>query len=338
MRRHHLLPGFVLISFLASCGDAPTATVTPSAPVAVDTVVLASQTLDLTEILPATVIAERTVTLMARVPGLVARIEAVPGTRLAAGTLIADLEAAELEARSRQAKAQAAQAAADLDRARQLLDRQALTPAELDAAKARAEATAAAAAEAAVLTGYTRLTAPFDALVIRRHAEVGDLLAPGRPVVDLEDPASLRLEVAVPESLAGRVRPGTRLEVTVPAAGLTLQAAVVEVTPAADPVSRTVRARLALPVAADLRSGQFGRVTVPVSAGERLLIPSTAVRRLGQMDAVLVLEDGHARLRLVRLGDTTAAGDVAVRAGLTAGERLITTPGTVADGAAVTAR
>ena len=157
-------------------------------------------------------------------------------------------------------------------------------------------------------------------------------------MVDLEDPASLRLEAAVPESLAGQVKPGTSLAVTVSAAVLALTATVVEVSPAADPVTRTVRVRLALPATPGLRSGQFGRVTVPVAAGERLLIPAGAVRRLGQMDAVLVVDDGHARLRLVRLGETTAAGEVAVRAGLTAGERLITSPGTVMDGAPVTLR
>ncbi len=324
------------LALLTGCGAAPTP-VPPPAPVAVETQLLALRPLDLVEILPASVTADRVVTLQARVAGLVTRIDAVPGTRVAAGTVIAHLDAAELDARSAQATAQAAQAAADLERATSLVARQALTPAEFDAAKARAAATAAAAKEATILVGYTTLTAPFEAVILRRHAEIGDLLAPGRPVADLEDPASLRLEVAVPESLAARVAPGTTLAVEVAAAGLAVIAPVVEVTPAADPASRTVRASLALPPTVGLRSGQFGRVTVPVAAGERLFVPQAAVRRHGQIDSVLVAEDGHARLRLVRLGEVSGT-EVAIRAGLAAGELLILNAPSLADGSPIIPR
>jgi RND family efflux transporter MFP subunit len=319
-----------LVILLSACGQPPAAA-PEAAPRTVETLRVTLQPLELVEILPATVQADRRVTLQARIPGLVIRIDAIPGARVATGSLIAQVDAAELDARSAQATAQAAQAAADLERATSLVARQALTPAEYDAAKARAAATAAAAREAAVLISYTRLTAPFDAIILRRHAEVGDLLAPGRPVVDLEDPASLRLQVDVPESLAQRVTPGATLAAEVAAAGLVLQATVVEVLPAADPASRTVRAALALPAAPGLRSGLFGRVTIPVAAGERLFIPQAAVRRHGQIDSVLVAEDGHARLRLVRLGEVRG-DEVAIRAGLAAGEQVILNAPGLADG------
>ena len=213
------------LALLTGCGTAPTP-VPPPAPVAVETQLLALRPLDLVEILPASVTADRVVTLQARVAGLVTRIDAVPGTRVAAGTVIAHLDAAELDARSAQATAQAAQAAADLERATSLVARQALTPAEFDAAKARAAATAAAAKEATILVGYTTLTAPFEAVILRRH---------------------------------------------------------------------------------------------------------------GQIDSVLVAEDGHARLRLVRLGEVSGT-EVAIRAGLAAGERIILNAPGLADGSPITPR
>ena len=57
-------------------------------------------------------------------------------------------------------------------------------------------------------------------------------------------------------------------------------------------------AKLALPPAATgLRSGQFGRVTIPVSEGRQLSVPSSAIVRRGQLDALFVVQDGIAHLR-----------------------------------------
>ena len=289
------------------------------------------------EHLPGTVRADRFATLQARVPGLVARLAVAPGSRVAAGDLLVDLDAQEIAAKRDQAQAVAAQAAADYARATTLFAREALTSAELDAAKARAAGTAAAAAEASILVGYTRITAPFAGVVVRKHVEVGDLLAPGRPVLDLEDPASLRLEIPVPESLVGTVALGNLLPVTIPAAGFTAPAAVVEITPAADPVQRSVLVKLALPAdLAGLRSGQFGRAALATAGGRMLAVPAAAVFQRGQLDAVFVVREGIAHLRLVRLGGRE--GDAwTIRAGLMEGERVVTSGHTgLVDGGRVT--
>lgn len=304
----------------ACAGPSATATA-PPAPASVATATAALVERATVEVLPGTVKAARAATLMARVPGVVGRIAATPGSGVAAGTVLVELDAQEIGARRDQAKAVAAQTAADFARAQQLFANQAVTKAEFDASQARAAGSAAAAAEAEVMVGYTRISAPFAGVVVRKHVEVGDLVSPGRPVIELEDPASLRLEVEVPESLAGRVPLGTRLRVQVGA--LDTETAVVEVTPAADPVSRSVLVKLALPAEArDLRSGQFGRATIPVAGGRVLSVPDAAIVHRGQLDAVFVAKDGHARLRLVRTGGSDG-GSTAIRAGLDPGEVVV---------------
>jgi RND family efflux transporter MFP subunit len=312
------------LAALAGCGaEPPAAGATVLPPASVSTATVARHAHGAVEVLPGTVKAATAATLMARVAGVVGTIAATPGERVAAGAVLVELDAQELAARRDQAKAAALQGAADFERARQLFDKQALTKGEFDAAQARASGSAAAAAEATILAGYTRITAPFAGMVVRKHVEVGDLLSPGRPVIDLEDPASLRLEVELPESLASLVGVGTRLRAQVGAAAFDAEAAVVEVTPAADPVSRTVLVKLALPPAQPgLRSGQFGRVTIPVAGGELLSVPNAAVVQRGQLDAVFVVVDGRARLRLVRLGGQDG-GRTAIRAGLEPGEVVV---------------
>jgi RND family efflux transporter MFP subunit len=334
------LPVAALVSILAlsGCGAKPPAAAsTPLAPASVATATATIRDHAATEVLPGTVKAARAATLMARVPGVVGRIAATLGSTVAAGAVLVELDALEISARRDQAKAAAAQTAADFARAQQLFVTQAVTKAEFDASQARAAGSAAAAAEAEVMVGYTRISAPFAGIVVRKHVEVGDLLSPGRPVIDLEDPASLRLEVEVPESLAAQVKLGSKLPIRTGA--LATEAAVVEVTPAADPVSRSVLVKLALPAdAGELRSGQFGRVTIPVAAGKMLSVPTNALVRRGQLDAVFVVTDGKARLRLVRTGGSD--GDsTAIRAGLEAGETVVTDGATgLADGQPITVR
>lgn len=328
------------VLLLAGCGAPPAGP--PASPPPSASITTASATLvehGAVERLPGTVRPARSATLQARVPGVVGRIAATPGAAVAAGALLVEIDAQEIAAKRDQAAALAAQAAADFERISQLFEKQSVTKAEFDAAKARAAGSAAAAAEAAIMVGYTRMAAPFAGVVVRKHVEIGDLIAPGRPVLDLEDPASLRLEVEVPESLAGTVAMGARLPVEVTAAGLAAEGEVVEIIPAADPVSRSVLVKLALPAGATgLRSGQFGRAAIAVAGGRMLAVPAAAVVRRGQLDAVFVVADGVARMRLVRLG--AADGErIGVRAGLAEGE-VVAVDGAAAlrDGQPVTVR
>ncbi len=325
---------------LTGCGADPQVNaLKPRSAIAVTTSIASLVERGAFERLPGTVRAERHVTLQARVPGVISHIAATPGAVVAAGAVLVEMKALEIEAQRDQAKAVAVQAAADFERAQILFKKQVLTRAEFDATQARAAGSAAAAAAAEIMVGYTQMTAPFAGVVVRKYVEIGDLLAPGRPVIDLEDPSSLRLEVEVPESLAGTVTMGTTLRVQIDAAGLDIEAPVVEVSPAADPVSRSVLVKLTLPSATPgLRSGQFGRASIATAGGQMLAVPTTALIQRGQLDAIYVVQDGIARLRLVRLGGSQGEFTT-LRAGVVAGETVVTSEvDLVIDGQPVTVR
>lgn len=157
------LLGIAIVVFtLSGCGSEPQTNATKALPAV--SVSLAAATLQehrSVEVLPGTVKAAAAATLMARIPGVIGRITATPGTTVAAGTVLVELDALEIAAKRDQAKAVAAQAAADFERSKLLFEKQSTTKAEFDAAQARAAGSAAAAAEAEVMVGYTRITAPF---------------------------------------------------------------------------------------------------------------------------------------------------------------------------------
>jgi RND family efflux transporter MFP subunit len=270
-----------------------------------------------------TVHAKLRATIEAKISG---RIEGLPvsmGQFGKAGDVLVLIDAREIQARLDQAKAVRDQAQQDLRRFATLLKQTAVTQQEFDAVQARARVADAAVTEAETLLGYARITAPFAGVVSHKLVDVGDLAAPGRPLLELEDPNALRLESDLPESLIDRVQPGQKMIVHRTASGPDLEGTVVEIAPAADPHSRTFRVKLDLPTSPELRIGQFGRLLVPTDEINSIRIPASAVVVRGQMELVFVVDHQHAHLRLVKTGKKFGPEIEAV-SGLAAGEAVVT--------------
>jgi RND family efflux transporter MFP subunit len=271
----------------------------------------------------------------AKVSGRISEMPVILGQNVKSGELLAKIDAREVQARLEQAVAQSEQASRDLDRIRTLAQKQVSSTQELESAESRARVAEAAMREARAMLGYSSVTAPFDGVVSRRLAEVGDLAAPGKPLLEIEDRGELRFEADIPEALIGMVNAGDRMEVSIPTLKKSLPAIVVEVSPTADAASRTFLVKLDLPESPDLRAGQFGRAAVPVGEAKSLRIPAAAIVQRGQMEIVFVNDSGQARLRLVRTGKTFSDG-VEILAGLSAGDAVIlTNPAALIDGQSV---
>jgi RND family efflux transporter MFP subunit len=109
-----------------------------------------------------------------------------------------------------------------------------------------------------------------------------------------------------------------------------------EIAPSADSISRTFTIKLELPPTEALRSGQFGRVAVPTGSAPRLLIPSSAITKRGQMETVFMALSGKASLRLVRTGRTSGERTEVI-SGIDAGETVIISPqASLSDGQPIT--
>jgi RND family efflux transporter MFP subunit len=238
------------------------------------------------------------------------------------GDLIAQLDPREIQAKLDQALALREQATRDLARSRELLDKKITTQADFDAVQARARVTEGAAREMEAMLGYTKVVAPFDGIVTRKLADVGDLAAPGKPIIEMEDPRALRFEADVPEALIGHVKIGAKLLVQVAQGAAPIEGTVVEVAPVADPASRTFLVKLDLPAAEGTRSGQFGRVWVRTGESKSIRVPTSAIVVRGQMECIFVIANQHAQLRIVRTGKRNA-NDIQLLAGVTAGENVI---------------
>jgi RND family efflux transporter MFP subunit len=308
---------------LAGCGAKPRPTSAESLP----TVTVRQHTVErhertATEDVVGTVRARLRAVIEAKISGKIDRMIVVPGRKVRRGELLASIEAREIQARLDQALAVRRQAESDLKRSDSLREQNILAPSDYDAAQSKFRVADAAVREAETLMGYTRVDAPFDGVITRKLADVGDLAAPGKPLLELEDSRTLRLEADVPEAIVGTLTLGDRLPVRLSTMPTELQGVVSEIAPAADPGSRTFLVKLDLPDTPSLRAGQFGRVSVPVGPTSALRVPVSAVVVRGQMELVFVVSDGKARLRIVKTGKRIG-DEIELVSGVEAGESLV---------------
>jgi RND family efflux transporter MFP subunit len=330
--------GLALLLLPAGCdkhGGEEVSAEPASPPVAVVTELVQVQPLwDEEEVVGNVEAAQRSV-LSAKVTGVIDAVNVAPGAKVTRGQVLATIDAREIKARLDSALAAQDQARKDFARIEKLLQSGSSTRQEFDAATTRLRTADAALVEAKTMLQYTAISAPFDGVVTRKLVEVGDLATPGKPLLELENSSLLRFECEIPEALLDKVQMGGELPVTVDAAGAALSGRVSEIAPSASAGSRTFLVKLDLPAADKLRAGQFGRVRVPVRERPAVLVAEGAVVRRGQIESVFVVEEGKARLRLVKTG-RKMDGKVEALSGLSGGESVIVRDAhLLRDGAAV---
>lgn len=326
------------ILLLAACGKhEPSHTAAPDLPAV--TVKVHAAKLEphvATEEVVGTVRSKLRAMVEAKISGRVLEYTATPGAMVKAGALLARLENQEIQAKVDQAKAMLDQAERDFARQKQLIASNATTRQDFDAADARVKVATAGVSEAETMFGYAKVTAPFDGVITRKLADVGDLAMPGKPLLEIEAPTALRFEADLPEAILDRITMGAKMQVKVASVSKPLEATVSEIAPVADPVSRTFQVKLDLPKADGLRTGQFGRVSVPVAEVKLLMVPKTSVIKRGQMELVFVAKDAKAALRLVKTG-RALNGSIEVLSGLEEGEQVVISDvAKLADGQPVT--
>jgi membrane fusion protein, multidrug efflux system len=285
-------------------------------------VVQAEKAMTYTEIMGTLQAAER-VEIAARINGQIIGLPVIPGSKVGKGDLLVTISAGEISDQLQQTRAQLAQAERNLERERNLLKKNASTPETVKTLEDTHRIALAAVQEARTMLDYTTISAPFSGTVTRKNVHIGDLAAPGKPLLEIEAEKQLQVIANIPESMILKIKGGDDIAVTVPAAGFSAAGKVEEISPAADPQSRTVPIKLALPSDPSLRSGQFARLLFPAGDDLKISIPQSAILPFGQMERVFLVQDGKARLRLVRTG-AADKGMVEILAGLGPGDVVVT--------------
>jgi RND family efflux transporter MFP subunit len=173
-----------------------------------------------------------------------------------------------------------------------------------------------------IALGYNRILSPEDGQVVKRLVEPGDLAWPGKTLMVLQTRGELRLEAFVREGLIHRVSPGVTLKVVVTALDKTFEGVVEEVVPSADPLTRTFLVKVGLRGTEGLFPGMFGRLMVPIEEKRVVVVPESAVTRIGQLEVVRVKTQAGWQRIFVKTGKKLGDHRVEVLSGLRGDEIL----------------
>ena len=276
----------------------------------------------------ATVEAVRQATVAAQIAGRVLEVRVDAGQRVRQGEVLLRLDAREAAGSDASAQATLAQAGAAYERTKNLHAQKFVSQAALDQAAAAWKAAQGAAGTSGAALSHGAVTAPMAGLVAQRHIELGEMAAPGRLLVTVFDPKSMRVIASLPQYKLAELKQAGRARIEFPDTGTWVDALRVEILPTVDVRSHTATARLYLPENIEgVVPGIYARAHFTLGKAQKLTVPPVAVLRRGEVTAVYVLDDkGGARLRQVRLGEAVPGGELEVLAGITPGERISLTP------------
>ncbi|MGE5192455.1 MAG: efflux RND transporter periplasmic adaptor subunit [Deltaproteobacteria bacterium] len=269
--------------------------------------------------------------LMARV----VEVNLKAGQSVHKGDVLVRLDDADLRAKLQQAQAALAsaeaahsQAAADEKRFAGLLKSNAVSRQDYEKTATALKSTEAELRRAREIVNEVQVTlewatvlAPMDGTVIDKKVDVGDLVRPGQMLVTLFDPKRMQLVASVRESLAQRLAVGQNIGVDIEGMKKKCIGTISEIVPEAQAASRAFQVKVTGPCPAGIYTGMFARLLIPLEDEQVLVVPRQAIRNVGQLELVDIVEKGRAGRRAVRTG-RTFDDQVEVLSGLREGERV----------------
>lgn len=274
--------------------------------------------------------------LSSKIQGLVREVRVREGSAVKKGDVLVVLDSRDLEAELARTEAELENTKAHLARMNRLYEQESVAKQELENATRAFKVAVAGKRAAAAQLSYTLVKAPFDGVITEKRIEAGELAASGQPMLKIEDPARMRLEVTVAEGDLKAIHMGDKVEVLIDALGeQPISGAIALILPAGDPATHTFLVKVDLPPTPGVRSGMFGRLRFEKGRTPTLIVEKSSVFERGQRTGVFVVgEDQLARLRWVKLGRTRGS-QVEVLSGLTAGEQILADASRGVDGVRV---
>ncbi|WP_187395157.1 efflux RND transporter periplasmic adaptor subunit [Pigmentiphaga aceris] len=308
---------------LAACSrETPVA---PEPPRPLRTLVLHAQQINLVGEFPGQVQPRVESGLGFQVAGRIVARSVQLGQRVKRGDILARIDPADLRLAENSARAQLSaaevdrkQAQADLVRYRELRDRGFISAAEFERRQATVDAAIARSAQATAgldaqrnQSAYTSLKATADGVVTGIDAEAGQVVSAGQVVVRIAETADKEIAFQIPENRLAQIQAIGTGEVQLWSGGAPLRGNLREVSPSADPATRSFAARLSLPQApADLGFGMTATVRFSArNAQPASRIPLSALLRAEDQTWVWTLDGKdmsvHRRpVRVATVGDT----------------------------------
>jgi RND family efflux transporter MFP subunit len=275
-------------------------------------------------------------TIASKLLARVIEVNLKAGQGVRAGDVLVRLDNTDLAARFQQAKAAAAaadaaykQAVSDEKRSAQLRKNNVVSQQEYEKNQTAVASTSAelsrtqeAVKEMQAMLDWATIRSPIDGIVTDKKIDVGDMVSPGQVLLTLFDPKQMQLLASVRESLTQQLKVGQKIGVRIDVLKKLCSGTISEIVPESQSATRSFQVKVTGPCPTGIYTGMFGRILIPLQDEDIVVVPRRAVRNVGQLELVDVLENGRPTRRAIRTG-RTLDDDMEVLSGLREGEEVV---------------
>lgn len=275
--------------------------------------------------------AERTAQVLSETSGVLTEIGVREGDSVAAGEVLARVDARERRLAFQQAELRLSRAESELSRQQRAFEADLVAAYEYEKARFDRDLAASELETARLELERTEIRAPFAGKVTEVLLVEGGRLEPAQHLLTLADFNTLVARLYVPERDVAGLRPGQPALVRPEsdATGTGIAGRIREVSPIVDPGTGTVKVTVALPAPAGtvVRPGSFARVVIETGRRENaVLAPKRAIIQSETGSHVFVVEEGRAVRREVTVGvemESPEGALIELADGLAPGTRIV---------------
>lgn len=270
--------------------------------------------------------ANERVDIRSEVSGVVRDISFREGGRIQKGQVLLKIDDSELRAQLSQALTRENLAAGTENRARQLLEKEAISQEEFDIALADLRSLKAQTQLIRAQLGKTTVNAPFSGTIGLRSISQGEYVTPTTVVATLVNTNPVKITFSIPEKYSNQVKNNSRITFTISGSNKKYTATVYAVEPQVEAATRTLQLRArAANDDGSLIPGAFANIILPLNTiDDALLVPSEAIIPVQNGKKVFVSSGGKAKEVMIETSSRTEK-DVVVTSGLSAGDTVLTT-------------
>ncbi len=283
--------------------------------------------------------ASQGIDLSVEIAGTITDVQFQSGEKVSKGQAIVLLDSEMEQASLVSAEADLSLARLEFQRARSLLDRQAISRSEYDRLNAQSQKAEASVAQLRASLAKKRILAPFSGTIGIRQVDVGDYIAAGTPIATLQDLSTLYVDFFLAEQHVPLLALGQKVQLRVAAyPDERFEGVISALNPKVETTTRNVqvRAELANPDGR-LLPGMFADLQVQLpTENAQVVVPETAITYTLYGNSVLLVTEGTppegvsrdepylvVERRFVTTGERRD-GLVVVLDGLEGGEQVIT--------------
>jgi membrane fusion protein (multidrug efflux system) len=270
--------------------------------------------------------ANESVSLQSEISGLVTGIYFTEGSNVKKGTVLVKINDRDIQAQLQQVLTGQKLSKSNENRAKQLLEKGAISQEEYDTSLAELQSLNAQAQLVRAQLAKATIRAPFDGKIGLRNISIGEYLTPNKVIASLSAVNPVKISFSVPEKYSGQIKVNSEVDFNTDGLNQTYKGKVYAIEPGINAQTRTLSIKaLAANPKSELLPGSFAKIRLTLNTMEdALLVPNEAIIPVLKGKTVFITENGKAKQVPVESG-TRTADRIVITSGLKAGDTVLTT-------------